>query len=429
MLNKILRTIERFIPKRLYKWGQPIYHWKLSFLGALIYRFPSRKLKVVAVTGTKGKSSTIELINAILEEAGYTTAVLSTIRFKIGETEERNLYKMTIPGRFFVQRFLRRAVHAQCDWAIVEMTSEGAKQFRHKWIDFDALVFTNLAPEHIESHGSYEKYRDAKLSIARQLTKSHKKGTVIVANADDRESNLFLDIGASYALPFSLSNADVLRVGQTSSTFSYKGVPFTVPLAGEFNVYNALSAVVFAESQNIPLEICARGIEKIQKIRGRAEFIHEGQNFDVVVDYAHTPDSLEALYSAFSDSKNICVLGNTGGGRDTWKRPTMAAIAEEHCDYMILTNEDPYDEDPQKIIDEMSAGVKNKKKLYTILDRQEAIAEALRSAPHLQKEYPKHRVAVLITGKGTDPYIMGPHGTKQPWDDATVVREELKKLQ
>lgn len=429
MLNTILRTIERFIPKKLYRLLQPVYHWKLALLGALMYRFPSRKLKVVAVTGTKGKSSTIEFINAILEEAGLATAVLSTIHFKIGGTDERNLYKMTIPGRFFVQRFLRRAVNARCDWAILEMTSEGAKQFRHKWIDFDALVFTNLAPEHIESHGSYEKYRDAKLSIARQLTKSHKPATVIVANADDRESKLFLDIGASYALPFSLSDANVLRIGKTSSTFSYKGVPFTVPLAGEFNVYNALAAVVFAESQNIPLETCARGIAKLKKIRGRAEFIENNLGIDIVVDYAHTPDSLEALYKAFSDSKNICVLGNTGGGRDTWKRPNMAAIAEKHCEHMILTNEDPYDEDPHKIIDEMAAGVKDKNKLHIILDRREAIAEALKSAPYLQKEHPKHRVAVLITGKGTDPYIMGPRGTKLPWDDATVVREELKKLQ
>ncbi len=429
MLNKVLRFIEKFIPKRLYKWGQPMYHWKLSLLGALVYRFPSRKLKVVAVTGTKGKSSTVELINTILEEANFKTAVLGTIRFKIGDQEERNLYKMTIPGRFFVQKFLRRAVNAKCDWAVLEMTSEGAKQSRHRFIDFNALVFTNLAPEHIESHGSYEKYRDAKLSIARQLAKSHKKGTVIIANANDKESQLFLNIGATYALPFSLKDAGNLNIGQTSSTFSYKNVHFELPLAGEFNVYNALGAITFAESQNIPLDVCARAIAKVQKIRGRAEFIENNLGIDIVVDYAHTPESLEALYSIFKNSKNICVLGNTGGGRDTWKRPKMAEIAEQHCEHMILTNEDPYDEDPQKIIDEMSAGVNNKEKLHVILDRKDAIKEALVSAPYLQKQFSESRIAVLISGKGTDPYIMGPRGTKTPWDDATVVREELKKLQ
>jgi UDP-N-acetylmuramoyl-L-alanyl-D-glutamate--2,6-diaminopimelate ligase len=130
----------------------------------------------------------------------------------------------------------------------------------------------------------------------------------------------------------------------------------------------------------------------------------------------------------FADSKNICVLGNTGGGRDAWKRPAMAAIAEAHCEHMILTNEDPYDEDPQKIIDEMAAGVKNAKKLHVIPDRREAIREAIASAVWLHTQHPKTRIAVLITGKGTDPYIMGPRGAKKPWDDATVVREELKKL-
>ncbi len=428
MLNKILRAIERLVPKKLYRLIQPAYHWTLALISALVYRFPARSLKVVAVTGTKGKSSVTELINAVLEEAGYTTAVLGTIRFKIGDHEERNLYKMTIPGRFFVQRFLRRAVSAGCQWAVIEMTSEGAKQFRHKWIDMDALVFTNLAPEHIESHGSFEKYKDAKLSIARALAHSRKAGTVIVANADDRESEAFLAVGTTYALPYTLADAHVLRTSTHGSSFTYKKIPFEVALAGEFNVYNALAAITFGESQNIPLETTARGIARVKKIRGRAEFVHAGQKFDVVVDYAHTPDSLMALYGAFEKTTNICVLGNTGGGRDTWKRPKMAAIAESHCEQVILTNEDPYDEDPHAILEQMAEGIKNKNKLQIILDRREALHTALQQARELSARGEHGQVAVLITGKGTDPYIMGAHGQKIPWDDATVVREELEKL-
>ena len=134
------------------------YHYLLAFVGAVVFGFPSRKLNVIAVTGTKGKSSVVELISALLEEAGFKTAHASTIHFKIGDKVERNMHKMTMPGRFFLQHFLRRAVRAGCTHAVIEMTSEGARQFRHKFISLDALIFTNLAPEHIESHGSYENY-------------------------------------------------------------------------------------------------------------------------------------------------------------------------------------------------------------------------------------------------------------------------------
>lgn len=429
MLNTILRFIKKFIPTKLFVAAQPLYHWCLSLLGALIYRFPARHIKVVGITGTKGKSTTTELVNAILESAGYTTALLGTIRFKVADTETRNLYKMTMPGRFFVQKFLRDAVSASCDWAVIEMTSEGAKQFRQKWIGMDALIFTNLAPEHLESHGSFEKYRDAKLSIAHQLAHSHKKNTAIIANADDPESHLFLECGADHALPFHLEDAKPYSQNTSGYEFGFNGTRIQLSIPGLFNVYNALSAATFAHSQNIPLKKIKAGLESVTRIPGRAEFVREGQAFDVVVDYAHTPDSLKSVYEAFSLSRVVGVLGNTGGGRDTWKRPEMAKIAEGACEHVILTNEDPYDESPQKILDEMAAGITDKTKLSIIVDRREAIREALAMAQTMSSSNPRARVAVLITGKGTDPYIMGPRGSKQEWDDATVVREELKRLQ
>ena len=159
MVERLLRFIKKFIPKPLFTFGQPFYHRLLALAAAIVYRFPSRHLTVVAVTGTKGKSSVVEIVNALLEEAGFKTAVLGTVRFKIGDESTPNKYKMTMPGRFFVQSFLRRAVDAGCTHAVIEMTSEGAKQFRHKFIELDALIFTNLTPEHIESHGSFENYK------------------------------------------------------------------------------------------------------------------------------------------------------------------------------------------------------------------------------------------------------------------------------
>ena len=190
-------------------------------------------------------------------------------------------------------------------------------------------------------------------------------------------------------------------------------------LPGVFNLYNQLAASTFAISQNIDTSIIKKALEAFIHVRGRVEFVQK-EPFAVVVDYAHTPDSLEKFYGVFEGRRNICILGNTGGGRDTWKRPEMGRIAEKHCHHVILTNEDPYDEDPQNIVDEMAIGITNKSKLEIILDRRTAVATALKQAGPGD--------AVLITGKGTDPYIMGPRGAKEPWDDATVVREELTKL-
>ncbi len=422
MLEKILRFTERLIPKKVYRFGQPTYHFVLALCGALLYRFPSRKIKIVAVTGTKGKSTTTEFVNAILEASGEKTALLNTIRFKVGDTTRANKYKMTVPGRFFVQKFLRDAVHAGCTWAVLEISSEAVKQSRHRFIQFDALIFTNLAPEHIESHGSFEKYRDAKLKLARAVAGSP-KGSVIVTNMDDPSGELFLKAGASKNFPYRMSDAAPYETRDDGSTFTFRGHGMSLHVPGEFNIMNALGAAAFAESQNISLPKIHEGLSNVTNVRGRVEFVRDKQSFDAVVDYAHTPESLEALYKTFGSTYKICVLGNTGGGRDTWKRPVMAGIAEKYCDEIILTNEDPYDENPQKIIDEMSAGITEKKKLSIVLDRREAIREALSRA---KKQSGK--TFVLITGKGTDPYIMGPRGLKMPWDDATVVREEIKKI-
>ena len=420
-MEKILRTIEKFIPKKLYRLGQPIYHYLLALTGALIYRFPSQKIFIIGITGTKGKTSVAELVNTVLEGAGYKTALAGTLRFKVGENSRPNKYKMTMPGRFFVQKFLHQAVDKKCDYAILEMTSEGTKQFRHKFINLNAMIFTNLAPEHIESHGSYEKYRTAKLKIFKALEKSNKKEKIAIVNKDDKEAPLFLNFNIPQKITYSLSEAQPFELKKDGSIFNYKNTLFRTSLNGEFNILNILSAIKFGETQNIDLETIRKAIENFKMIRGRVEKIEIDGNppaggFTVVVDYAHTPDSLEKLYQAFPERK-ICVLGNCGGGRDTWKRKVMGEIADKYCDQIILTNEDPYNEDPQKIIDEMSQGISNKP-LEKILDRKEAITKAIQSA---QKDD-----VILITGKGTDPYIMGPNNTKIEWDDASVVREILK---
>lgn len=397
-----------------------LYHRAWALGSDWYYGHPSGKLVVIGATGTKGKSSVSDLVYRALSEAGHKTALASTIHFVYGKDEEPNLFKMTMPGRGYIQQFLYRAVKAGCTHAVIEMTSEGARQYRHLGIDLDALIFTNLQPEHLESHGGMEAYANAKLELARGLERSPKRPRIIVANTDDKYGQRFLDAKVEVRAPFSLADAEPYSTDDCSVRFVFKrGELFTVPLPGVFNLYNCLAVLALCEAMGISLQAAKRALEQAHTIKGRAERIEQGQAFGVVVDYAHTPDSLRALFEAYKNRRIIAVMGSTGGGRDQWKRPAMGALAEEYCSEVILANEDPYDEDPKQIVEAIAKGFKTKQPRI-ILDRRAAIAAALAAA--------KDGDAVLITGKGTDPYIMGAHGSREHWSDARVAREELQKL-
>ncbi len=419
-MSRVLRSIKKIIPQKIFTALQPAYHFFLSTAAALLYRFPSRHLRVIGVTGTKGKTTVTELLRAILEADGQKIALSNSIRQKIGAESRDNTFKMTMPGRFFTQRFLREAANKKCAYAILEITSEGAKQFRNLFIDLDALVFTNLAPEHIESHGSYERYRDAKLSIARALQKSKKKRTFIVVNTDDAEAEKFLAIPIREKYRYALADAKPYELALRELSLTYAGTPIRARLSGIFNIYNILAAAVCATHLGIRTDTIKKAIEQFKGIPGRMEYIDEGQDFTVIVDYAHTPDSLKLAYQTFAESNKICVLGAAGGGRDAWKRKVFGSIANDYCSRIILTNEDPYDENPEKIVHNIQEGI-TKPISETIIDRREAIRKAFAGA--------RANDVVIITGKGSEQYIMGPRGTKIPWSDARVAREELKNIQ
>lgn len=418
-VNRVVQILKKIIPKALVRPFLPLYHRVLALLMAASYGFPAKKLIVIGVTGTKGKSTVAEFLFAILQYAGYPTALLSTIRFAINGESEPNRFKMTLAGRGFAQSFMRKAVDAGCTHVIIEITSESVLQYRHWFLGLDGLIVTNIQPEHIESHGSFEKYVAAKRAIVTSLERSQKHPRILVANKDVPESADFLSAKVPNAIGFSAHELGTVSADERSVRFTYKGNGFSLPLPGTFNAMNALAAIKMAEALGISPIIAGEALRGLPPVKGRVEHIHAGQNFLAVVDYAHTPDSLKALYSAFPNRRKICVLGNTGGGRDTWKRPEMGRIADETCDMVILTNEDPYDEDPRAIVDAMAAGMARTPEI--IMDRREAIRAALAAA--------KPGDAVLISGKGTDPFIMGPQGTKIPWSDAQVVREELERLQ
>jgi UDP-N-acetylmuramoyl-L-alanyl-D-glutamate--2,6-diaminopimelate ligase len=433
MLDNLLSKIRRLVPAPIFNAFNRPYHWLLAFAAAVNYGFPSKKIQIIAVTGTKGKSSTVEILNAILETAGYKTALSSTIRFKVGDRSWRNLYKMTMPGRFAIQKLIRKALKHECDCIIIEMTSQGALNFRHLFIDMDMFIFTNIAPEHIEAHGSYENYVASKLSICKQLGKSKKPDRTLIINADDAEADRFMECEADKKISYSIHDVEPYEVKKEGLEFSLDGRRVHSNLSGLFNLYNITAAITAARSMDVSLEDIITAVEDFADIAGRVEKIEakdakgQSQDFTVIVDYAHTPDSLEKLYQVFRpmpqeirDGKRlIAVLGGTGGGRDAWKRKEMGRIADTYCDLIILTDEDPYDEDPKAIVAGVTEGIASKKPVI-IMDRREAIREAVKRA--------KKGDAVLITGKGTDPYIMIANNKRIPWSDAKVAREELEKL-
>ncbi len=403
----MLTILKAIIPERVVELFRSPYHYALQLIAATVTGFPAERMVVIGVTGTKGKSTVADMLFSILTKAGHKTALASTIRFVTPQGEEPNTFKMTMQGRGFIQYFLARALREGATHAVVEITSEGTLQHRHRFLALNALIVTNIQKEHIERHGSFENYVAAKRAIVAELEHSAKANRALIVNADMKEREQFMNARVPNKITFSQSEL--------------ASAPH-VPIAGDFNRLNALAALKAAVHVGVPETVAREALASLPTVRGRVERIDEGQPFTVVVDYAHTPDSLKALYGAFPDKKLICVLGNTGGGRDRWKRPEMGKIANEMCTTVILTNEDPYDEDPLAILKEMSEGMSRTPTI--ILDRREAIRQALHNAQDLSID---QDVAVLISGKGTDPYIMGPRGEKTPWSDATVTREELKK--
>ncbi|OGD24099.1 hypothetical protein A2Z10_03615 [Candidatus Azambacteria bacterium RBG_16_47_10] len=440
-IKKIIRTItpESFISA---------YHCSLAFLAALWYRFPSESMVVIGITGTKGKSSTIFMLAKILEGAGLKVGVSSSIMFKINENEWLNPYHMTMAGRFRLQQFLYQAKTAGCTHVLIETTSEGIKQHRHRFINFDVAVFTNLSPEHIEAHGGFENYKRAKgklfeaLSRTKQKTLNGKKiEKIAVVNTDNEHAAYFMEFHADKTYGFGIrgmcalpaegrhvcAEASGVVASADGVSFTLEKVPFRLRVLGEFNAVNAVCASVTAYSIGIPYAAARTALEKIEEIPGRMKFIKEGQKFIAIIDFAHTPGSFEQVFAAVRTLKDpkgriIAVFGSAGGGRDVWKRPELGAIAAKNADIIFLTADDPYQESVEAICDDIKKGITAlpfRGKLEVIPDRRMAIKAAMEAA--------RWNDIVLFIGKGTEQTIaIGDE--KLPWNEEEIVIQELRNM-
>jgi UDP-N-acetylmuramoyl-L-alanyl-D-glutamate--2,6-diaminopimelate ligase len=407
----------------------------LARVAAAFHGHPGLELGTIGVTGTDGKTTTIHLIEAILRAAGLLSGSISTIGVRVGDEPARASTRLTTPESPDVQAELRRMLDAGAHWAVVEATSHGLALDRLAGIPFAVGAVTNVTHEHQDFHGSPAAYRRAKAILFEAVGAA---GGTAVVNGDDEAAIQLLDFaGGARVLRFSAAGApaDVVATGVELDADGARfvlgtpagAVPVKLPLPGSFNVANALCAAACALAAGILLEAIARGLEGAPAVPGRMMRIDAGQDFVVLVDFAHTPAALAAVLASLRDlhpeGRMIAVLGSAGE-RDLLKRPWLGEVAERGADYTVLTVEDPRFEDPDEVIAQIAAGARSAggvegETFVRITDRRAAIRHALERA--------RRGDCVLLAGKGHERSIVW-GSEERPWDEAAVARELLAEL-
>lgn len=400
----------------------------MAILADAFYGQPTKRFKLIGVTGTNGKTTTTHIIDKIMEDAGEKTGLIGTMYIKIGEqfTDVKN----TTPESITLQKTFFEMAQKNVTAAIMEVSSHALDMGRVHGCDFDIAVFTNLTQDHLDYHHTMEDYRRAKGLLFSQLGNSfdHKKPKFSILNNDEAASSEYRKGTASIILTYGIENesdlmARNIKIGSGGTSFDLESPVGTVPvkmkMIGKFSIYNVLAAAAACLAAGITLDQIVQSIEEMDGVAGRFEAVDEGQNFTVVVDYAHTPDSLENVLKTvkeFAKGKIHTVVG-CGGDRDKTKRPLMAKIAVENSDYAIFTSDNPRSEDPNAILRDMEAGV-TKGSYRSIPDRKEAIFAAIDNA--------QENDVIVIAGKGHETYqIIG--AETLDFDDRQVARTAIKQ--
>lgn len=407
----------------------------LAAVAAAYYGNPSHEIGVIGITGTDGKTTTSFIVDHVLRSLGLKTGLIGTIAIRAGEQAELHASRQTTPESNDVQRYLRKMADAGTDWAVLEATSHGLAMHRVDHVRFQIGAVTNITHEHLDYHGSVEQYRRAKAILLERVAAAQGR---VVLNADDpgamavapfAEGAAVLYYGVEH--PTAEVNARHVRSTATGSTFTvetrdFGSVDVTLPLIGEFNVANALCATAISLCAGCVLDEVADALRTAPPVPGRMTPVAMGQPFSVVVDYAHTPDSLEKvlrlLRRLHPHGKLIAVFGSAGE-RDVEKRPLQGAVSARLADITVVTSEDPRFEDADRIIEQIAAGAEDAgairdQTLYTRTDRREAIALALALA--------EPGDCILLAGKGHEGSIIWGR-EKRPWDEAQTARELLEE--
>jgi UDP-N-acetylmuramyl tripeptide synthase len=404
MLDSTKGLVRKIVPESAVR---TLWHAPRAYLFAASKGFPGHRLTVIAIAGTKGKTTTAYLTSELLRAAGHRVALLSTAAIRIADDEKLNPYKMTSPSPQVVQRFFKDAIAANCTYAVVEVSSHAITQFRFAGVPFSYAIITNLASDHLEYHATTEEYQ----VVHRKLITSKLKALVV--NGDDPNCAVVRGIARRE------------RVYQAGDEIAERLAELKLTMPGEYNFRNAHAAATLADELQVPWSVVSKALQGDITVPGRFERVEAENGANVIVDYAHSPESLEAFFAAAAPLKGkgrlITVYGACGE-RDPQVRPAMGASVDRWSDVVIVTNDDPYGEDPELIAEQVISGIANKHwddTLFKILDRRQAISHALKLAG-------KHDLVVVL-GKGSEQYqVIG--SVRRQWDDREVVREEAARL-
>ncbi len=445
------KLVKKFIPTSLFQKIEPLGHLGEAVLFNTLNGFPGRKFKVIGVTGTNGKTTTAFLVHRMLHEAGYKVGLMTTVAFGAGMDIKPQAEHMTSVGVPELMKRLKYLRSEGVEWLVLETTSHALVQHRVWGVPYSVAVLTNITHEHLDYHKTFERYLAAKRKLFEIANRNHKGLRTGVINADDPNAEVFAS-AIKNTIMYGVDTGDLrarnVQLTPRGSTYEAEvdgeGYNIRCHLPGSFNVANSLAAVGVGRIVGLSREQIEQGIAALESVEGRMTRVDEGQDFDVIIDYAHTPDSFEKLFKDLKPvvkGKLICLFGSAGR-RDESKRTEQGRIAGRFADEIIITEEDDRDMDGQEIMEQIAAGAtesgKTKDKdLFMVHDRTEAIAFAMRRA--------KKGDTVILLGKGHEKDILrnGPKAAElrhlqqddhnpervveHPWDEVATARQALKK--
>ena len=429
--NNLTKTARKVLPKSALVGLEKSYRKSRAKIISARYGNPARDLRVIAVTGTNGKTTTVNFLNEILKEAGYRTAMFSTANIEIAGEQTVNDTNSTTATVARLQKFFRNAKKADVEFALIEATSHALDQYKFEGVPIEMAIMTNLTQDHLDYHKTMENYAAAKAKLFEM------NPNLVVLNADDEWFDYFnnfatesqkITYGKGESADVKIEKFKLYKKGSEANLRIDNNVKLEIAtnLPGEFNIYNMTAAAAGAYLLGISLKDIQEGIANLEGVSGRFEYATPGLPFDTIVDYAHTPDALEKLLKSakeISKNRTILVFGACGD-RDREKRPIMGKIAQDLADRIIITDEENYTEDATQIREEIISGISKKNdklpaNIQEIPDRKEAIRKALQIAGKGD--------IVLITGLGHEVYRVI-DGEKTPWNDTQIVREIAQEI-